>query len=98
MDLANGAFSTTGIIVSPKNSLTSYSPVVGFVVPKPGDTPAWEARVGLHAGSLAQVPTVNLGPWGRDYHTPLERLHAAYAFDTLPRVLLAVIDAVAKSG
>ena len=26
----------------------------------------------------------------------LERLHAPYAFDTLPRVLLAVIEAVAK--
>lgn len=43
-------------------------------------------------------PTINIGPWGRDYHTPLERLHAPYAFETLPRVLLSVIDAVAKLG
>jgi arginine utilization protein RocB len=43
-------------------------------------------------------PCINIGPWGRDYHTWLERLNAPYAFDVLPRVLLSVIDAVAKSG
>jgi arginine utilization protein RocB len=43
-------------------------------------------------------PAINIGPWGRDYHTRLERLHAPNAFDTLPRVLLSVIDAVAKLG
>lgn len=43
-------------------------------------------------------PCINIGPWGRDYHHWLERLHAPYAFETLPKVLLAVIDAVSKSG
>jgi len=43
-------------------------------------------------------PCINIGPWGRDYHTWLERLHAPYAFETLPRVLLSVIEAVAKLG
>jgi arginine utilization protein RocB len=43
-------------------------------------------------------PAINIGPWGRDYHTPLERLHVPYAFQTLPRVLLSVIDAVSKLG
>lgn len=51
-------------------------------------TPGWDSFVGLHEGSLAQVPTVNLGPWGRDYHTPLERIEADYAFRLLPRLLL----------
>jgi arginine utilization protein RocB len=41
---------------------------------------------------------INIGPWGRDYHHWLERVHAPYAFETLPRALLAVIDAVGKSG
>jgi arginine utilization protein RocB len=40
-------------------------------------------------------PTINIGPWGRDYHTWLERVHAPYAFEVLPRVLLSVIEAVA---
>ncbi len=46
----------------------------------------------------AGYPCINIGPWGRDYHHWLERLHAPYAFETLPKVLLAVIDAVSKSG
>jgi arginine utilization protein RocB len=43
-------------------------------------------------------PTINIGPWGRDYHTWLERLHAPYAFEVLPRVLLSVIEAVAEKS
>ncbi len=52
------------------------------------DTPAWDSCVGLDESSLAQVPTVNLGPWGRDYHTPLERIEADYGFRVLPGLLL----------
>jgi arginine utilization protein RocB len=44
----------------------------------------------------AGYPCINLGPWGRDYHHWLERLHAPYAFDVLPKALLAVIDAVVE--
>ena len=51
------------------------------------DTPVWKAAVGLGAGSLGQVPTVNLGPWGRDYHTPLERIHVDYGFRILPLLI-----------
>lgn len=42
----------------------------------------------------AGYPCINLGPWGRDYHHWLERLHGPYAFEVLPLGLLAVIDAV----
>jgi arginine utilization protein RocB len=52
---------------------------------------------GLVLGEPAGLPCINIGPWGRDYHTWLERLHAPYAFETLPRVLLAVIEAVTAS-
>ncbi len=51
------------------------------------DTPVWEQAIRLAPGALAQVPTVNLGPWGRDYHTPLERTHVDYAFRQLPALL-----------
>jgi arginine utilization protein RocB len=60
------------------------------------NTPIWGR--GFTMPEPAGYPTINIGPWGRDYHTWLERLHTPYAFDTLPRVLLAVIDAVAKAG
>jgi arginine utilization protein RocB len=59
------------------------------------NTPIWGR--GFVMPEPGGYPCINIGPWGRDYHTWLERLHAPYAFETLPRVLLAVIDAVAKS-
>lgn len=51
------------------------------------DTPVWDQAVRLGRGALAQVPTVNLGPWGRDYHSPLERAEADYLFVRLPALL-----------
>lgn len=60
------------------------------------NTPIWGR--GFTMPEAGGYPCINIGPWGRDYHTWLERLHAPYAFDTLPRVLLSVIDAVAKAG
>jgi arginine utilization protein RocB len=42
----------------------------------------------------ARIPCINIGPWGRDYHHWLERLHAPYAFEVLPQVLLAAMEAV----
>lgn len=51
------------------------------------ETPVWAQAVALGPGALAQVPTVNLGPWGRDYHTPWERTHVDYAFRVLPALV-----------
>jgi arginine utilization protein RocB len=33
---------------------------------------------------LLAFPTVNIGPWGRDYHQKWERVHAPYTFEVLP--------------
>jgi arginine utilization protein RocB len=60
------------------------------------NTPIWGTSFTL--AEPAGYPCINIGPWGRDYHYWLERLHAPYAFETLPKVLLAVIDAVFKKG
>jgi arginine utilization protein RocB len=51
------------------------------------ETPVWDHGVRLGLGALAQIPTVNLGPWGRDYHTPWERAHSQYLFEQLPALL-----------
>jgi arginine utilization protein RocB len=51
------------------------------------NTPAWNYGV-RWSGQVCNLPTINIGPWGRDYHTPLERLHTPYAFDVLPRLVL----------
>jgi arginine utilization protein RocB len=58
------------------------------------NTPIWGQ--GFIMPEPGGFPAINIGPWGRDYHTWVERLHAPYAFDVLPRVLLSVIEAVAK--
>ncbi|EYD72906.1 Arginine utilization protein RocB [Rubellimicrobium mesophilum DSM 19309] len=62
------------------------------------ETPAWDTCVRLGPSSLAGVPTVNLGPWGRDYHTPLERIEADYGFRVLPRLLFDLATRVLRSG
>ena len=56
------------------------------------NTPIWGTSFVMP--EAAGFATINIGPWGRDYHTWLERVHAPYAFETLPLALLAVIDAV----
>jgi arginine utilization protein RocB len=57
------------------------------------NTPAWTSGV-CWSGQVGGVPTINVGPWGRDYHTPLERLHTPYAFDVLPELVLRTALAV----
>ena len=59
------------------------------------NTPIWGTSFMMP--EPAGYPIVNLGPWGRDYHHWLERLHTPYAFNVLPHALLAVIEAVTKS-
>ena len=69
------------------------------LAPVAANSPVWDALIrwpqaGALGGALAQVPTVNIGPWGRDYHTPLERLHVDHAFTLLPRLLRDVVVGV----
>ena len=45
-----------------------------------------------------RIPTVNIGPWGRDYHQKLERIHTNYAFEVLPEVLAGIVRRVLLSG
>lgn len=55
------------------------------------NTPAWGAGIPWPEGrAIGGIPIVNAGPWGRDYHTPLERLHAPYAFDVLPDLVAEI--------
>ncbi len=56
------------------------------------NTPVWERGIAWPAtGAIAGLPIVNAGPWGRDYHTPLERLHEGYAFDVLPGLIADIV-------
>ena len=59
------------------------------------NTPAWRSGV-RWGGAVGGIPIINIGPWGRDYHTPLERLYTPYAFDTLPRLILDMAETLLK--
>lgn len=53
------------------------------------NTPAWEARLRFDYGAISalDLPTINIGPWGRDYHQRLERVHAPYSFEIVPELV-----------
>ncbi|MBG1231448.1 M20/M25/M40 family metallo-hydrolase [Aestuariivirga litoralis] len=76
------------------SDMSCFGEAAGSLDAVAANTPGWGILFEMH--EPAGYPTINLGPWGRDYHHWLERLHAPYAFETLPRALLAVIEAVAR--
>jgi arginine utilization protein RocB len=55
------------------------------------NTPIWGASFTLPASPA--YPVINIGPWGRDYHHWLERLHVPYAFGVLPHLVLRATKA-----
>jgi len=59
------------------------------------NTPAWRAVLGgSERLAVAGIPTVNAGPWGRDYHTRLERMHVDYGFRVLPALVAEIAGQV----
>ncbi len=50
------------------------------------NSPAWRRRTGFDYAASAglQLPAVNIGPWGRDYHQRTERVYMPYSFEVLP--------------
>ena len=55
------------------------------------ETPVWGGAIAWpEEGGIAGLPIVNAGPWGRDYHTPLERMHVRYGFEVLPDLIAAL--------
>lgn len=41
-----------------------------------------------------RYPVVNIGPWGREFHQRLERLHMPYGFGIFPRFILEIVGEV----
>ncbi len=44
------------------------------------------------AGDALRFPVVNIGPWGREFHQKLERVHAPYAFEVLPQIVSMIAE------
>jgi arginine utilization protein RocB len=59
------------------------------------ETPIWGTSIDWDlSGQVSPgFPMVNIGPWGRDYHHHLERVHADYAFSVLPDLVFSVAQA-----
>jgi arginine utilization protein RocB len=46
------------------------------------------------ADNVLRCPIVNIGPWGREFHQRLERVHVPYAFDEFPKILAEICDRI----
>ena len=90
-------FGLSGVRYFPGISdMSFFGEASGGLAAAAANTPVWGSSFTMP--EAAGYPCINIGPWGRDYHHWLERLHTPYAFEILPHVLLAVIEAVAKRG
>ena len=60
------------------------------------NTPAWGTRIRYDYGALRtlDLPTINVGPWGRDYHQSTERVYTPYAFEVVPELIWRIVHEV----
>jgi arginine utilization protein RocB len=58
------------------------------------NTPSWGSRIqfDFSVGQKLDLPTINIGPWGRDYHQRTERVNMPYSFDVVPELIWRVVD------
>jgi len=55
------------------------------------NTPA-QALIDIAPAGALVFPVVNIGPWGREYHQRLERIHTPFGFVDLPGFLLLIVE------
>jgi arginine utilization protein RocB len=53
------------------------------------NTPAWGSRIRFDyaAAQALDLPAINVGPWGRDYHQRTERVNVPYSFGIVPELI-----------
>ena len=69
------------------------------LAPVAHNMPGWAEWVRWpERGGIAGLPIVNAGPWGRDYHTRLERIHVVYGFEVLPDLVEAIVQGLLNPG
>ena len=63
-------------------------------------TPIWGSSIrwDIEHGATPGCPTVNIGPWGRDYHHWQERANERYTFEVLPVLVAEVATRVLRAG
>ena len=63
------------------------------------NTPAWGSRI-CHDYAAIQaldLPAINVGPWGRDYHQRTERVYMPYAFGVVPELIWRIVHDLLSS-
>ncbi len=91
-----------GVTITERPIFTGISDMSWFGHTDPADiqfvndnTPVQAAQI--HAVP-AGLPCINLGPWGRDYHQWLERVHVPYSFGVLPELVWELVGAFTEGG
>jgi arginine utilization protein RocB len=58
------------------------------------NSPAWDARLRFDYGSVRalDLPTINIGPAGRDYHQRTERVRMSYSFEVAPELIWRIVE------
>ncbi len=61
-------------------------------------TPSWGSAFQwtVSAEVTPGLPTINVGPWGRDYHQRLERVFVPYSFGVLPEIIVELTERVLR--
>jgi arginine utilization protein RocB len=60
------------------------------------NTPA-NQWVDIPSVDALRYPVVNIGPWGREFHQRLERLHTPYAFEIFPSFISEIVREVLQA-
>ena len=76
-------------------SFLGHRPATGETALLAANTPSAAFTDRAPDGLLA-FPSVNIGPWGRDYHQKWERVHAPYTFGVLPDLVFEAALACLK--
>lgn len=60
--------------------------------------PAWRTRWPIAPAAGGDLPVINIGPWGRDYHQRTERVHMPYSFGVVPELVRRAAAAACAAG
>ncbi len=66
----------------------------GDLTPVLANTPVYGSQIRFDYAAMQalDLPIINAGPWGRDYHQRTERVHAPYSFGQLPELIHGIVQ------
>ncbi len=76
----------------------SFLGLVGNEDPVVLDNTPVSHLVDMPSMKALRFPVVNIGPWGREFHQRLERIHQPYSFFVLPNIILDVAQSFLKQA